>query len=175
MIEPQIYIQNEVAFKASLREAAEAVSDLTIPLTLIAKDFYKSQRSIFMLKGPGQYADLSAKYKPKKERKWGFVYPILKASGALEASVTDPKAPGAINYIVNKKTLVLGTSVASPTGFPYPKALQEGTKNMPSRPFFFIGPESGKGTTETQGRFERWTSILRSSVIALADKKPVAE
>lgn len=36
---------------------------------------------------PGEVADLSAKYKPTKERRFGRLYPILVASGAMLASL----------------------------------------------------------------------------------------
>lgn len=50
-------IRAEKAFQAQLKRAAMVTNDLRVPLRLIAIDFYKSQKAIFNLKGPGQYPD----------------------------------------------------------------------------------------------------------------------
>lgn len=152
-------ITNYEKFQAGLARAKSQTSDLTIPLTLIAGDFYKSEAAIFRLNGPGQYADLSPNYKVRKQKRWGRVYPILLASGALRDSMTSPTDSNAISQIVNKDTLIIGTRIH------YGRFLQEGTAKMPARPFLFIGPESRYANSEQQGRVGRWLNILNAYVL----------
>lgn len=156
----EVRLENEARFIAAVERAKRATEDLTLPLTLIAKDFYKSERAIFSLKGPGQYEDLKQKTKVFKQRRYGRVYPILFAGGNLKDSVLNPTDPNAVNQIVNRTSLILGTRV------PYGKYLQSGTSRMPSRPFLFIGPEAPRyATDEMKGRPERWMNILNSYVL----------
>lgn len=144
------------AWAKKLREAQKKVRDLTIPLTLIAQDFFKSRRAIFKLKSEGQYPDLNEVYKERKQNEVGFAYPILKYSGRLEKSITNPAHPEAIINIVNKKALDVGTKV------PYGIFHQEGTKNIPQRKFLFVGPESIKnaGGDSFKGTAQRWAGII---------------
>lgn len=151
-------ITNAAEFQAALRRAQSKVSDLTIPLILIAKDFYKSQKAMFQLKGPGQYEDLSPGYKKQKKKAVGFVYPILKRSGALERSVTTPTDSNSINQIIDKNTLIIGTKVK------YAAKHQFG-QGVPLRPFLFVGPESRFATNEQSGRLGRWKNILEQYVL----------
>ena len=145
-------------FRKTLEDVYNRTGDLTIPLTLIAKSWYKGNRSIFVLKGPGRYIDLTEKYKRRKKSKWGFVYPILKASGRLAESITDPSSADAIHYIVNKNTLVLGTSV------PYAiyHQSQEPRTRMPYRPFLFVGVEQIAPNDIKNNRLKTWFQILDS-------------
>jgi len=163
-----IELKNAEEFRAALTRASAKVADLTIPLQLIAQDWFDSNAAIFSLKGPGQYPDLSPTYKKAKQRQWGFIYPILKASGRLENSITDPGSPDSINEIRNKNTLIIGTAV------PYGVYHQSDgpRKKLPLRKFLFIGPESqftNKG--RIAGRLERWTSILNDYVIQKMDQE----
>lgn len=156
----EVRIENEQKFIDAIRKAKEAVGDLRIPLTLIAKDFYKSEKAIFQLKGPGQYQDLVLATKTRKQAVYGRIYPILYATGRLKNSVLNPKDVDAINEIINRDTLLLGTRV------PYAPYHQHGTSKMASRPFFFIGPEApAYATSDMKGRPERWLNILREYVL----------
>lgn len=154
-------IENDAKFRAGLKAAAAAVGDLTIPLTLISKDFYRSEKAIFKLKGPGQYDDLKEKTKDDKRRKGFSVYPILKRTGRLEGSLTNPTHPEAYNQILNKTILVIGTDV------PYGVYHQSDRprKKIPLRKFLFIGPESKFATSDQKGRLERWMNILQGYVM----------
>lgn len=161
-------VDNDYKFRASLNRAARLVGDLTIPLILISKDFYKSQQAIFGLKGPGLYPDLSPRYKKVKQKAVGFVYPILKRSGRLAESTTNPTAPDAINEIVNKNTLIIGTRV------PYGVYHQSDAprKRIPLRKFLFIGPEAPRfANTDQKGRLERWQNILQGYVNQVAQQE----
>lgn len=119
-------------FKNAVNEALKKVDDLTIPFQMITREWFKSNRAFFKLKGPGKFADLSDSTKAQKAPN---EYPILRRSGALEASITDPTNADAISLILNRKTLILGTSI------PYAPYLHFGTKKMPARPFVMIGAE----------------------------------
>lgn len=142
--------------------AIEQVKDLTIPLTLISKDFYKSEAAIFNLGGPGQYPDLKEKTKIQKQKQVGFVYPILKRSGALAKSMLNPTDGNAINFIANKNTLVLGTRVQYGVFHQSDSA----RKKIPLRKFLFIGPEAAQfANSEQQGRLERWLGIMNGYVL----------
>jgi hypothetical protein len=123
----QTRIQNIDAFLASVREAQRVTKDLREPFEKIRDDWMKGNRTIFQLAGPGPWADLSGTrskrakngrfqspnggYKAEKLKKWGFVYPILKASGRLERSITEKGNPEALFEVEGGTTLRLGTSV----------------------------------------------------------------
>lgn len=155
---PGYYVENLARFQKAMDRAKAQVADLTIPLTLIAKDFRKSQKSIFQLKGPGGFPDLSRAYKKEKLKAVGFVYPILVRSGQLRDSTTEAGHPMGVAQIVNKNTLLIGTKV------PYAKKHQDGI-GVPQRQFLFIGPESSNARSEQQGRLERWNNILNAYVL----------
>lgn len=150
-----IEVDPKESLRQSLRKAAERVSDLTIPLKLISQEWFSSNKFIFQLKGPGKYADLSSRpffafweptwsglrrlypggYKEYKGARYGNVYPILKATGRLEQSITNPTHENAISIILNRKDLTLGTNVE------YAHWLADGTKKMPARPPVLFGNE----------------------------------
>lgn len=172
-----IQVDPKGEFRRLLNEAEKQVADLTIPLKEIARRWFKGNRAIYSLKGPGKYKDLSVRpmfpfweaegsplrrlfsggYKEYKEAKFGFVYPILKATGRLEKSITDPASEESIHAIIDKKILYLGSKV------PYAEFLQTGTKKMPSRPYVLIGPEQ-VGPDEFNQRYEIFGNILRDFI-----------
>lgn len=158
-------IDNDKRFRNAIDRAKREISDLTIPLRQIGDDFYKSEQVIFDLKSPGQYPDLSEKYKIAKKKKAGFVYPILKRTGRLAESVLAPDAPDAIFNIIDKDTLIIGTKV--PYGVYHQS--DDPRKKIPLRKFLFIGPEAPRfAFGPLQGRAERWLNILNSFVLAKA-------
>ena len=81
-------IENLKAFQATLTKASKQVADLSFAMGEIARDFYKSEKAIFQLKSPGGFPDLAESTKKQKTRLGIPLYPILKRSGKLEASVT---------------------------------------------------------------------------------------
>ena len=151
-------VDNDRTFREALKKAAEQIGDLTIPLTLISQDFYKSERAIFDLQGPGQYPPISPRYAKAKLRRYGFIYPLLKASGRLATSMLDPTDSEAINFIDQGGTrLTIGTQV--PYGV-YPQS-DEPRSKQPLRKFLFIGPEAIQfATSEQMGRLQRWLGII---------------
>jgi phage gpG-like protein len=150
-------------FQKAIKQALTEVKDLTIPFTLITKSWFKGNRAIFALKGPGKYADLTENYKKQKQAKVGFVYPILRRNGALERSITDAGDSNSINYIINKSTLVLGTKV------PYGPAHQFGTKVLPKRPFILLGAEQ-VSPPDLNRRREAWIAIIQDYVLQVSGK-----
>lgn len=141
-------------FKDAMQKASKDVSDLSIPLTLISREWFKSNRALFALKSPGKFTDLSPSTKKEKEPE---VYPILRRSGVLESSITDPTDQSAVSLIINRLTLIMGTKVE------YAPFLHFGTKKMPSRPFVMIGAEQ-TGPEEFNVRKEIWINIIQDYV-----------
>lgn len=132
-----------------LRRAREAAKDFRIPFSLIAKDFFQSQKKAFESSGPDRYPDLSPTYKRLKKARYGFIYPILEARGLLKKSLTDENDPNAVAEVVNRDKLLLGTKL------PYAQYVQR------RRKFLFIGPEASKYATGPQmERIERWQKIF---------------
>lgn len=183
-------INIEVTVDDGIREvlgrAREAGVNLNVPFMSIAKSWFKSNRSIFTLQGPGQYPDYggfnpyqavtSGKrggavltrrdlYKRQKQKRWGFVYPMMKASGRLEQSLTDPANPEAINLVVNNLSLYLGTRVSYA---PYHQSDEARTK-MPYRPIVFTGAEQ-IAPTEKKNEYTRFYQILEDSIQQQLDK-----
>jgi len=111
------------------------------PLTAILQYWWKwNEVNIFGLKGPGKYEDLSEDYKDFKESAVGFIYPILKFDGTLQASLTGAQSPYSVAVIYDDE-LIMGTSAQTENGAPYALFLQRGTKNMPARPPIIKTPE----------------------------------
>lgn len=163
-------------FRRELKIALKKLEDLTIPFTLMSREWFKANRSIFDegRKGPGKYADLSPKYKQAKTRAIGSPYPILrgfvkepgqpaKKSGKLADSMINPTNSDSVNKIINKKALVLGTKVTSEDGAPYPLYLHFGTRKMPARPFVLLGGEQ-VATREINQRTKNWAMMLQDYV-----------
>lgn len=142
-------------FIGAIRRAKLEAADLRIPLNLISKDWFKTNKAIFNLNGPGKYKDLTKEYKVQKKRRFGFVYPILKAKGVLEASVTQSTDTKAISDIVNKAQLTLGTRVG------YAQAVQK------IRPFVFFGPESVEWRTDKTFAMRPtvWLNIINDYIL----------
>lgn len=157
MVNLQFQVDPDKEFAASVKKARARVGDLTIPFTLISKSWFQSNKSIFSLAGPGKYVDLKPSTKATKLRVLGTVYPILRFSGALESSLTDPGDSKSIAKIENKKVLFLGSSISY---LPY---LQFGTKFMAARPVILLGPEQ-VAPSGINKRREAWIAILRSYV-----------
>ena len=146
-------------FKKALLEAGRKVDNLKVPFQLITMEFYKANKALFPepgRNGPAVFEDLSERYKRQKDKKFGFIYPILTATGRLRDSLTKPDDRDTIATVINRKTLLLGTKV------PYAPALQFGTKNMPARPYLVVGTESGlwAKSTHIQRRKKAWIQIL---------------
>lgn len=154
-------------FAKAVAKAIDQVGDIKLPLQLIAKQWFQSNKAFFALKSEGKFIDLKDSTKDYKERNYGFIYPILRAAtGNLESSITSPEGSNSINLIINNNSLVLGTSV------PYASYLQFGTKKMAARPFVMIGAEQ-TGPDEFNQRRQRWIELIQNYVKAKLE--PVGE
>lgn len=157
MVRAQYKVDPQRTFSAAVDRARTDVLDLTIPLRLILEDFYRSNRATFEKRGAGGYEDLSDKYKARKRRQVGFVYPILVRSGALRGSATNSKDRNAYSRIINRSAIEFGSRL------PYAAAVQS------RRPFMFFGPEYPKiASSEQTQRLERWVKILEEHVVAVS-------
>jgi len=173
-------IENREALDRAIRLASRRVSDLSIPFAMVAKDFFKSRKAIFALKGPGQYADFKGQkkegktdYQRFKKKKYGFDYPLLRATKRLETSITKMGAKD--NIYINKGRssrpfLEMGTSV------PYAGYHHHGTKRMPRRPSLFFGPEAPRfAKGEALAGFAKRSLQTINKYVALEAGKSFAE
>lgn len=164
MVEPftSYTIENDQAFNQKLKNAAKEVGDLRFAMGEIARDWFKSNKAQFSLKGSGQYPPLSEKYAERKRRIGGSL-PILVGfkpnggrSGRLMDSLTGTPNTDSVLRIGNA-SLVIGTKV--PYGV-YHQSDRPRSK-IPLRKFLFIGPEAPKSApSEITGRLERWYQII---------------
>jgi phage gpG-like protein len=159
-IEIQVFDRD---LQKAIRQTINDVGDLTIPFGLIAQSWFKTNRAISSLKSPGKYKDLSEAYKPTKKKKWGYLYPILGASGKMLSSITLP-GPDSINMVINKTTLVLGSKVS------YGKYHQYGTNRMPARPWILLGPEQ-VAPPEINRRKDAWIKVLQDFVVQRTNQR----
>lgn len=162
-------VDNDQSFRRALNRAIATVNDLRIPFGLILSDFYRSEQSIFKLKGPGLYPPFAGKrgpdgkteYQRRKLRKYGIEYPLLVRTGKLAASLLGPSNPGSIAFI-GPLSLVFGTSIE----YGIYHQSDRPRKKIPLRKFLFIGPEAPRfATSEQQGRLQRWNNILNDYVL----------
>lgn len=182
MVEIQVDPKRELG--KALDRALKKTDDLTIPLQLIAQNWFKSNRAIFSLKSAGKYEDLSTKpffafweqgelqryfgggYKEFKIAKWGFAYPILKRTGRLERSLTNAADAEAVESIINKNSLELGTSV------PYAifHGSEEPRSKIPFRPPVLFGNEQVAPGALKQ-RVSTWEKILVDYALDVSEGK----
>ncbi len=130
-----------VEFKKKLapkfKELGKKMQDMRPLFEQLSSDFYKDEKKIFSLKGPGKYEDLSESYKNSKMAKYGFLYPILFANGKLARSLLHRRGPGSIN-IIDKQFFEIGTSV-SYARFHHSKLAR---RKLPRRPIFFFAEQN---------------------------------
>jgi len=165
-------IANDREFAAAIRKSQKKSSDLRIPFALVADDFYTSEKAIWQLGSRGRYPDLADSTKADRRRRGQPLYPILRRTGKLERSMTNPRDTNAI-IVIGRKVLVIGTKATVKTrkgNVPYPIFHQLGTKSIPIRKFLFIGPESsfslgGSPVNSQKGRLVRWLRILKDNTV----------
>jgi hypothetical protein len=179
--------ENDLAFQKLIDTAFKETRDLSIPFRQILRVFYQSRKAIFELKGPGAYPDFKGKtigqswsrnasagaikrrtrpqgatpyewYKVKKLGP-GNQYPLLRFTGRLEDSITNPSSPDA-------KQEIDAISLTIITKVPYANYHQQdnpdlGDKVIPTRKFFFIGGE----TSQSNRDIERYTKIINDHIV----------
>lgn len=171
-------------FDKFIADAVKQVGDLRPAFIQIAREFYKANKAIFALKGPGQYADFSGPkiaqtwknpgqpsrrvrdgnltaYQYAKQKATGLAkgYPLLKFTGTLEKSITEDNDSNSVK-VITPTSLTIGTSVK------YGKHHQYGTSKMPMRPFLFLDPTTTRyaGSPELSRRQEAWTKVINNYV-----------
>lgn len=139
-------LENDVIVSDQLLRAQQTVTDMRPLFKEISRLFRQSRKAIFKLKGPGQYPDfqgdkvgstgMTAYQNAKHQKYGGRGYPLLKASGRLEKSITE--LGGENINVITINGLTFGTSV------PYGVFHQsdEPRSKIPLRKFLFIGPEA---------------------------------
>lgn len=177
-------IENEIIFRSAIRDARKKVSDLSIPFSLIARDWFKSNKSIFNLKGPGGYPPFKhsiaftkisqrtgrpygsgvtttkSPYQIHKIKRFGFDYPLLRATGKLEQSVTEITSSSAV-YQNDGKSLFIGSKI----DYGLYHQSDRARSKMPLRKFIFIGPEAARfAPSSLTGRGQRWLKILETFI-----------
>lgn len=161
-------VDEKLKFNKAVIKARKKLDNLSVPLKLISRSWFKGNRSQFDLgrKGPGKYIDFKYEdVKEQKEREVGFVYPILVRSGKLMRSMTDASNPDSVNKIVNKRVLILGTKVTGKNNAPYPFFLNFGTKfTAGARPVVLLGSEQ-VATQDQSRRMKTWVHTLEDFVI----------
>ena len=160
----------------ALDVASSQIDDLSYPLNEIGERFLRERSFIFdrTRSSAGAYEDLSERYKKFKQKKYGFIYPILFRTGRLKTSITSKGGENV--FTVGPKTLEIGTTV------PYAHSLQHGkpSRNLPARSFLFFGPESPRFATDPlvlkQNRANAMTLLVytqqvlgRSQAVAIKD------
>ncbi len=185
MIITSYSVDNDKLFSKALEDAINKMGDLRSYFNIVAKDFYKSEKAIFKLKSPGNYPDFgglnpnkATRYQGewmtrkdaarlKKKKAFGFDYPLLKATGKLEASVTTSTSEGSV-LDIKPTYMILGTSLKHGL---YHQS-DETRKKIPLRKFLFIGPEAKEYANSDQvGRLDRWLKELNLWVIKKLENK----
>lgn len=161
----ELKVDPDGRLKNAVKDAIAKVGDLTIPLKAITRSWFKSNRAIFELKGPGKYTDLAESTKKQKTKVLGTPYPILRLTGRLESSLTQAGSSDAISSIIGKNALILGTAV--PYGIYHQSAAPR--SKLPFRPFIFLGAEQ-TAPTPLHNRRENWIKILTDHVEQVATK-----
>lgn len=147
---------DDSGFKKLMATAYKKTGDLTVPLNIIADEWLKGNEVFYRFTSgpPALWKDLSLSTKKSKQSMFGYIYPVLFATGRLLASITHPRGQETIADVVGKQSLILGTRV------PY------GQYHQTRRPFIIWGAEqvsSGSNwETPTNERIERWKDILNS-------------
>lgn len=138
--------------KRAFRGLLKVAKDPRPAFIAIASSWFKENRKIFGLKGPGQYKDLSPEYKKRKQKKAGFVYPILQAvNGRIKSGLTEDGSEYNFKEI-GKTSLVLGVR-----NIVYARRHQVGDKVIPRRPFIFNKKTGGE---QYQLQMQRWINIM---------------
>lgn len=145
----------------ALNRLGKEISDFRIPFTLIASDFYRSQRKLFTLQSKGLYVDLSEWYKKQKQKEVGFIYPILVGKSRALSNSTLGRDNLYSKFSISATTMVIGTTV------PYGKYHQSDLPRtrLPQRKFIFIdGGKGDKSKDGVNGRRERWIKIIDTHI-----------
>lgn len=152
-------IENDAEFRAAIEAAGNKVGDLSFAFKEISRDWFKSNKSIFSLKGHGMYPALNPDYEARKKRTHPTA-PIMVRSKRLMNSLSGRPNHDSILRI-GKMSLIMGTKV--------PHAIyhqsDEPRSKMPLRKVLFIGAEAPRSApSRVTGRQERFLRIIELEV-----------
>lgn len=133
---------------ASFEQIRASLKDMRPLFEQFAADFYKDEKRIFKLKGPGKYEDLTPEYADRKFNTYGFEYPILFASGRLASSLLNRRSVESV-LVIKKQLFVIGTS----TPYAVYHHSRKPRKVMPRRPVYFFGADNPQQT-------KRWARLV---------------
>lgn len=152
-------IENDAEFRAAIEAAGEKVGDLRFAFKEISRDWFKSNKSIFNLKGSGLFPPLNEKYAAQKKKKFP-ASPIMVRSGRLRDSISGrPNADSIVR--IGKLSLIMGTTV--PYGIFHQSDAPR--SRIPLRKFLFIGAEAPRtAPSRVTGRQERFLKILELEI-----------
>jgi len=170
-------IENVDDLNEAIRRLGRATDDFRIPFRLIGSDWFRSNRKLFTLQSAGLYQDLApargidgnptttSNYKKQKQKKLGFVYPIMVgATRVLSDSLLGAKNLGSV-FTLRRQELFMGTRV------PYAGFHQSDSprSKMPLRKIVFIdgGPADRSKDSSISGRRERWLNIIDDHITQL--------
>ena len=153
-------VDNDKRFQRAIDSAFRKSNDLRIPLGFVSRDWYKSEKAIFILTTRGQYPPISEPYGTQKEEAIGFKYPLLVRTGRLSDSLLDPNAVEAIHNL-GKASLEIGTE----TPYAIFHQSDKARSKIPLRKFLFIGPEAPRFANNDQiGRLERFVGYFQQYI-----------
>lgn len=142
----------DAEFQRIFKETEEKVKYMKPALMSIRDDWYRENRTLFKLKGPGKYTDLKDSTKRYKTRAFGSPYPILLArNGRIKSGLTDKASEYTVNEITDT-SLTVGVK-----GEDYFLFQQKGTSKMAKHPFIFNSKEHGDQWTNQR---DRWVKII---------------
>lgn len=171
--------ENDEAFKRGLKRLAQATDDFRIPFGLIGRHWYRGNKKIFGLASRGLYPGFGG-FKPSekiqfkgqpttrreaaevtKSEEVGFIFPLLKRSGALEASLSSRSAKGAV-FFAGKHDLLMGTKI----GYAIFHQSDKKRFTLPQRKVIFIsgGPAEKAKDSVVSGRREAWLNLINDHI-----------
>lgn len=185
--------ENDARFRAMLANASQVSQDLRVPFGLISRDFYRSEKAIFQLKGPGQFPPFQQgglgrhsrvqyaqdgvgvkRLAPGKEydlSKTPYQKRKLKKFGfdypllvATGKLAASMTNPNAAGSV----NIITNLSLVIGTTVAYGIYHQsdDPRRKIPLRKFVFIGPEAQRfATSDQMGRLERWMNYLNDHIL----------
>lgn len=182
-----------------LKRVGKVTNDLTPYLVTIAEELRQSRKAIFKLKSRGAYPDFKGPkiaeswstgalarpdkrtrdgsktaYQYAKGKNYGFEYPLLRATGDLEKSVTTANGDH-IALIRNKRSLEFGTAIDY-GNYHQQDSPNLGSNKMPLRKFLFIGSDETKsGLTRGLQRLMKAGNITLFRELGMSQAEAVKE
>jgi len=142
----------DVEFQCIFNEVKKRVKYVKPALIAVRDDWYKENRTLFTLQGPGKFTDLKDSTKKAKIRQFGTPYPILLArNGRIQSGLTEKESEYTVNELTDD-SLTMGVK-----GILYAIFQQKGTSKMEKHPFIFNSQQHGDQWTNQR---DRWVKIF---------------